>query len=88
VTLHGSAEFVAEGVDVEGTHAFEVPSGHTLTLSRTPGGPRTAWTAQLVARAQEAEPSWAWRHELVPGGAVRLVRELPPFGPWLNALQA
>jgi hypothetical protein len=88
VTLHGDAEFDAEGVHLEGAHAFDVPEGHRLSL-RPCGAPgdRRTWRAELAPLQRDASgaavPSWAWRHELLPSGDVRLHRSAPPHGDWL-----
>jgi hypothetical protein len=89
VTLRGDAELDAQGVDLHGDVAFDVPPGHRLTLRPArAGGPRGEYTATMQPLAVDAAtgapvPSWAWRYQLGDDGAVRLTRHAPPYGPWL-----
>lgn len=89
VTLRGDAELDAEGVDLAGDVALDVPPGHRLTLRPAKaGGPRGDYTAVLTPLSIDAatgapQPSWAWRYQLGDDGGVRLTRHAPPYGPWL-----
>ena len=82
VTIHGDGEFDAEGVVLEGAHAFEVPAGHILTLrphGDNSASPKHGFTATLAAKQRPGQPSWWWGHALQADGhvALTLMRSTP-----------
>lgn len=64
ITLHGSAEFVAEDLTLEGTHHFEVPDSHRLELFMEQGVLKSH-LAKLTLPPL-CPPSWQWHYRFGP----------------------
>ena len=71
VTLHGHAEFEARDVTLRGDLDYVVPDGMRMLVTPGAGGGAPP-VAQLLPLAH---PSWGWRYDLTPSGAVRLELE-------------
>lgn len=68
IILGEKAEFHAEGIILKGSHTFDVPAHHRLSLlPRLKGG----WIEELIPISQ---PTWRWKYDFDAKNAVRLTR--------------
>lgn len=65
IILHEGAEFSAEGILLEGSHFFEVPPNHKMTLL----GSGCEWKAELVPIESK---TWEWRYEFDSDDTIKL----------------
>ena len=70
ITLCGASEFEAEGVDLWGDVAYEVPDGHRMRV--TPGDDPQGPPRVEVAPLPDRRPSWRWEYALDGAGEVTL----------------
>jgi len=66
IILGEGAEFYAESITLEGSHQFEVPPYHSLTLKRTTDG---QWQA---IQKKITHPSWQWKYTFSSNHAIEL----------------
>lgn len=70
IILHGNAEFEASDVVLEGSHRFEVPSGHCMRVTSGPTG--LACTLTPLAGEAAKKGTWSWHYEVDNEGQVVL----------------
>lgn len=66
IFLGEGAEFWAEEVAFQGSHRFEVPPHHRLTIQQLPSGELLASLVPLV------HPSWCWKYTFSSDDAIQL----------------
>lgn len=71
ILLHEGSEFHAEGLTLEGTHEFEVPPHHRLTLRPLSNG---KWEKELIPINK---PTWSWHYSFDADNRVKLTKEYP-----------
>ncbi|GAB4234242.1 MAG: hypothetical protein Tsb0021_13510 [Chlamydiales bacterium] len=65
IILHGSAEFAAHSVTLEGDLLFEVPDGHLMEVTEVNG--------QVKSKLKPLKrPSWYWSYSLDPSNRIHL----------------
>ena len=67
IVLHGSAEFVAENVELHGNLTIEVEDGYRLTVK--PQGNTLQWIKEKID-----SPSWSWQYSMRPDGSIHLIK--------------